>query len=67
MSDYIISETIDPYMFTALAVGIGGFLLNKLLSTNPSIKYAAAILPRNLRNSAAQFSDGACHTTAAGT
>ena len=35
-TDFLISETVDPIVFTAVAVVGGLWLLNKLLSTNDS-------------------------------
>ena len=35
--EFLVSETADPYLFTALAVACGLWLFNKLLSTNPKM------------------------------
>ena len=40
-TDFLISETVDPIVFTAVAVVGGLWLLNKLLSTNPKMKAEA--------------------------
>ena len=35
--EFLVSETADPFLFTALAVASGLWLFNKLLSTNPKM------------------------------
>lgn len=36
-AEFLVSETVDPYLFTTLAAGAGLWLFNKLLSTNPKM------------------------------